>query len=456
MSKPQPSITQPTTTLHLFSRDLRLDDNPALLQACQSERLLCVYCVDRRWFRAERYQTRAMGALRWQFLRQSLEALQQQLAKRGQTLLVVHGEPTQQLARLIQLYSVDQLSCGHTVGYDERHSLQQLKARFPRLHLCETDNYTLFDQQQLPFSITELPDSYSKFRRQVEQLSVNTPLAAPDLLPPPPPLLQSQDKLPSLSPGFDQHSDFNGGESAAWQHMQHYFASNAPGHYKATRNALDGWQNSSKFSPWLNSGCLSVRRLLATLQQYEARHGANDSTQWLYVELLWREYFQWLALKQGVSLFRFRGLRNQPPLTSFYPEQFTRWCQGTTPWPLVNACMNELRRTGYLSNRGRQIVASALVNELQLDWRYGAAWFEQQLVDYDVAVNWGNWQYIAGVGVDPRGGRHFNLDKQTSQFDPDGTYRKHWAGNSTPAPLYSRDASDWPVLPGKHSPTPRQ
>lgn len=77
------------------------------------------------------------------------------------------------------------------------------------------------------------------------------------------------------------------------------------------------------------------------------------------------------------------------------------WCKGNTPYPLVNACMRELLATGYLSNRGRQIVASCLINELKLDWRYGAAWFQQQLIDYDTAVNWGNWQYIAGVGADP-------------------------------------------------------
>ncbi|WP_371924928.1 FAD-binding domain-containing protein [Endozoicomonas sp. SCSIO W0465] len=133
-------------------------------------------------------------------------------------------------------------------------------------------------------------------------------------------------------------------------------------------------------------------------------------------------------------------------LSCFYPERFQKWCAGNTPWPIVNACMKDLQATGYLSNRGRQLVASCFIHELGMDWRYGAAWFEQQLVDYDVGSNWGNWQYLAGVGADPRGCRHFDLDKQARQYDPDGSYVKRWEGNKT-YPLDSVDAADWPIMP---------
>jgi deoxyribodipyrimidine photo-lyase len=138
-------------------------------------------------------------------------------------------------------------------------------------------------------------------------------------------------------------------------------------------------------------------------------------------------------------------VKSTPPLTSFYAERFQKWCKGNTPFPLVNASMNQLSRTGYISNRARQIVASCLVNELDLDWRYGAAYFEQQLLDYDVAVNWGNWQYLAGVGADPRGQRHFNLEKQAQLFDPAGDYVKQWQGQKTLSCLDSLDAADWPL-----------
>ncbi|MGR6839574.1 FAD-binding domain-containing protein [Aliivibrio wodanis] len=142
--------------------------------------------------------------------------------------------------------------------------------------------------------------------------------------------------------------------------------------------------------------------------------------------MLWREYFQWLALQLGSQLYRFQGGAEHEPLTHYFDDRFTQWCEGNTSHPLVNACMKELNSTGYMSNRGRQIVASCLVNELGIDWRFGAAYFQQQLIDYDVASNWGNWQYIAGVGADPRGGRHFNIEKQTRQYDPDGHYTNKW------------------------------
>ena len=108
--------------------------------------------------------------------------------------------------------------------------------------------------------------------------------------------------------------------------------------------------------------------------------------------------------------------------------------------------MKELNATGFLSNRGRQIVASCLVNELAIDWRYGAAYFEQQLLDYDVGSNWGNWQYLAGVGADPRGKRHFDLEKQTKQFCPDGLYINKWQASNPILYLDSVDAVDWPIV----------
>jgi deoxyribodipyrimidine photo-lyase len=107
--------------------------------------------------------------------------------------------------------------------------------------------------------------------------------------------------------------------------------------------------------------------------------------------------------------------------------------------------MKELKATGFLSNRGRQIVASCFINELSMDWRYGAAYFESVLIDYDLASNWGNWQYLAGVGADPRDKRHFNLEKQTQQFDPNGQYIQRWQANNNLTPLDSVDAADWPI-----------
>ena len=88
--------------------------------------------------------------------------------------------------------------------------------------------------------------------------------------------------------------------------------------------------------------------------------------------------------------------------------------------------MRELRATGFMSNRGRQNVASFFTKDLGCDWRIGAEYFESQLLDYDVASNWGNWNYVAGVGPDPREGRYFNIQKQAAQYDGDQSFRKTW------------------------------
>ena len=257
----------------------------------------------------------------------------------------------------------------------------------------------------------------------------------------------NNDLSSSLSP-CDDASLFEGGSHAGELQLAIYFQSELPQHYKETRNALDDWSSSTKFSPWLASGCVSPRQVYWALKKHERLQGENESTYWIFFELLWREYFHWLALKIGKDLYAFTGGHAHKPLTSFHGERFIKWQLGLTPYPLVNAIMHQLNSTGYISNRARQITASCLVNELSLDWRYGAAYFQQQLIDYDAVVNWGNWQYIAGVGADPRGGRHFNLEKQQHLFDPNCDYIARWQGEQQAAPIDSVDIADWPIAHG--------
>ena len=143
-------------------------------------------------------------------------------------------------------------------------------------------------------------------------------------------------------------------------------------------------------------------------------------------------------------MFKFSGATGKDPLTSYYPERLKKWETGSTPFSLVNALMHELTHTGYMSNRGRQIVASCCVNELQLDWRYGASFLEKHLIDYDVASNWGNWQSIAGVAPDGKV-KHFDLKKQTALFDPNKKFIRKWKGESGALNIDSVDIADWPI-----------
>lgn len=433
-------------TLYWLTNDLRLADNPALNYAAESESLLLATCVNPLWFSPYRYHLPSVGIHRWNFLQESLSDLNRSFMGYGQQLEVLYEKPEIILPRIIKSHDVDKLICARQFGYDEIQSLNEIKIACPNLIIEEVDSYTLFNQDDLPFGAGEIPDTYSKFRRKVEKLSVREPVESPKTIPPSfyrgNRSLERPDWVPKPAASA---CDFQGGETNGQKHLARYFGSDLPLSYKEVRNSLDGWENSSKMSAWLNNGSMSVRSLLQRLKSFEESHGANDSTYWLYIELLWREYFNWLALQLGVRLFSFKGSAKASPLTSLYPERFQKWCYGNTPYPIVNACMKQLQATGYLSNRGRQIAASCLVNELEVDWRHGAAWFEHQLVDYDVAVNWGNWQYIAGVGADPRGGRHFNLEKQTELFDKDGSYRSRWIDIAGDAVLDTRDAADWPI-----------
>jgi deoxyribodipyrimidine photo-lyase len=437
--------TSPQKTLYWLTDDLRLHDNAALAAAAESSAsLICAFCWDASWHDSDRFGTQRLGAHREQFLRQSLSDLDHSLRRRGQQLTVIRGNPIEAMSGLIAQHGIDKVVKSQRPGVYERWQWRTLQQRFPFLTFVEVPTFTLLRQEQLTFD-EGLPKTFTQFRMQVETLDIDALVSTPQQLPPPPKGLVSSDLLQQVLP--PAKTAFVGGETAGLHHLHDYFSTTAASNYKQTRNALDGWYQSSKFSPWLANGSLSSRQLLTTLRSYERDNGPNDSTYWIFFELLWREYFQWYATIYKHKLFRFAGIRERKPLTSFYAERFRKWCTGQTPWPIVNACMAQLNATGYMSNRGRQIVASCLVNELSLDWRCGAAYFEQQLLDYDVAANWGNWQYMAGVGADPRGGRHFNLPKQAAEHDPDGSFVARWAPTAYSPMLDSVDMVDWPIMP---------
>ncbi|TQV77657.1 DASH family cryptochrome [Exilibacterium tricleocarpae] len=433
--------------MYWFTNDLRIEDNRALSRAAErTSQLLCCYVVDPSWFTPNRYGLRPLGDHRWRFLYQTLVDLKHSLEGLGQDLLIIYQSPLDALAQLISQYDVDGLFRSQNAGFYENGLWQTLQRRYQFLHFEELATHTLFTAASLPFALSGLPATFSKFRKLIEPLNNGEDLCAVIQLPPPPRVNdRTLTKLPSAA-GESKSEVFKGGANEGHRHLSRYFGTRLPSSYKQVRNALDGWENSTKFSPWLANGSLSARQILSALRHYESGVEANESTYWIQFELLWREYFQWLAHAHQATLFTLHGISRKKVLTSFYPERFQRWCQGNTPFPLVNACMKQLNATGYMSNRGRQIVASCFVNELDLDWRYGAAYFEQQLVDYDVAVNWGNWQYLAGVGTDPRGKRHFDIEKQTKLYDPDKRFIAKWRGETGATSLDSVDAADWPII----------
>jgi deoxyribodipyrimidine photo-lyase len=432
-----------TTVLFWFRNDLRLHDQPALAAALQSgaTHLLPVWCQAPA--QATPWGFARVGPHRQAFEAAAVHGLAEQLQRLGTPLLQCQGPPATVLPALARAVGATTVVCQDIAAPYEQAEVDALRAAGLQVHTVW--QCSLLHPADLPWPMADLPDVFSTFRQGVERARITppAPLPAPAALLPPPTvngadLLRLAGVVPAVTQaepgaGCDARSSFaygtpacNGAEAAALAHLQQYLARKLPHTYKATRNGLTGLDYSSKFSPWLATGALSARHIHADLKTFERDHGANDGTYWLWFELLWRDYFRFLHCKYGSALYRARGL-SLLPLPPHNAQGFVRWCQGRTGQPLVDAAMRELAATGYLSNRLRQVVASYLIYDLQGDWRAGAAWFEAQLVDYDVYSNQGNWLYIAGRGTDPRGGRRFNPQKQTQDHDADGSYRCLWA-----------------------------
>lgn len=371
-----------------------------------------------------------LGSSRWQFIQQSLQDLQQQLDKYQQRLILKVGQPSNVIAKLIDTNNISHIAINALPAVYEKNAISVLEQKYEnRLNWHVGESFTLLEQCELPFDIADMPDGFTPFRKRIEK-AIKPPQISHKVIDKPitiPPSIDSitSDELPKI-PAFDisdETMEHRGGEQAAQQQLNAYtFESKALSSYKETRNGLDGWGFSSKLSAYLSQGCISPRQVMQTVLDYEQQVGANQSTYWLYFELLWREFYQWHQEKYAEKLYQKDGIRGIDPQLIFNESDFRCWQQGETKSDFVNAFMRQLKLTGWMSNRGRQIVASYFVNQLNLDWRYGAAWFEYQLIDYDPANNWGNWQYLAGVGVDPRGRRAFNIDKQQKMYDPYGKF----------------------------------
>ncbi|MFZ9376919.1 MAG: DASH family cryptochrome, partial [Candidatus Fonsibacter ubiquis] len=295
---------------------------------------------------------------------------------------------------------------------------------------------TMIDLSELPFEPQNMPDIFTEFRKHIESKKIQTKMwvPSPSKLPPLPSkrfksatnniFLEEIKNEKSSFPYLE--NQFLGGEKSALAHIENYLLKKLPHSYKETRNQLLGIDFSTKFSPWLSIGCISAKYIAAKLKEFEDQFGANESSYWIWFELLWRDYFRFLHFKYGKNLYIKNGLNKNPININHNEDKFETWVNGRTGNQLIDAGMRELFLTGYLSNRMRQIVASYLIYDLECDWRKGAQWFESQLVDYDVYSNHGNWLYIAGNGTDPRGGRRFNTTKQNLEHDPNNAYKNLW------------------------------
>jgi len=420
-----------------FKTDLRIEDNETLIKAiAQSETIIPVYCFEASHFETTSFGFKKTGAFRAQFLLESLQDLDAKLRTLGSGLRIVMGKPEIEIPKLVQEYKAQKVFAKREVAFEEIQTEKKVRTELFKLR-CELETFstsTLYHAGDLPFSIKDIPDVFTNFRKKTEKDSeIRQPFMAPaQIISPEIPTLE----LPTLATlgltktTIDSRAvlQFKGGEREATQRLQHYFfETQCLSTYKETRNGMIGANYSSKFSAWLALGCISPRFIYAEIKKYEKQFGANDSTYWLVFELLWRDFFRFMFKKYQTKFFLYEGIKTEKVNSKSLNEKLlSQWINGTTPSDFINANMLELQQTGFMSNRGRQNVASYFCNEMNMDWRIGAAYFEEQLIDYDVCSNWGNWAYLAGVGNDPRGHRYFNIEKQANDYDKNKSYRKLW------------------------------
>ncbi|WP_025762728.1 DASH family cryptochrome [Dyadobacter tibetensis] len=420
-----------------FKTDLRVHDNETLIRALeQSDEVIPVFCFDMRQFRLTSYGTQKTGAFRAQFILESVADLEANLRNLGAGLIVARGNPAEVLAKVAREYGAQKIFAKKEVAYEEKRTEDAVEAALWKVG-CYLETYstsTLYHALDLPFAMKDIPDVFTTFRKKIERDTLIRPVFASPIDIPcpalPPASLPTLMQLGLEEPVYDGRGAFRmqGGESPALARVNAYlFETKAILTYKETRNGLLGDNYSSRFSPWLAQGCLSPREIYYAIKEFESTHKANPSTYWLIFELIWRDYFRFMMKKYRNRYFRQEGIKKKA--VELFPLDtaiFEKWKNGETGVDFVDANMKELNSTGYMSNRGRQNVASYFCHDLRQDWRYGAAYFEAQLVDYNPCNNWGNWAYVAGVGNDPRPDRAFNIELQAQTYDPDGKYRGLW------------------------------
>ncbi|CBQ70960.1 related to Deoxyribodipyrimidine photolyase [Sporisorium reilianum SRZ2] len=442
-------------------------------------------------------KTRALGLWRTgvhraRFVNESVFDLRARLRGVGSDLAMYAGTPESVVPALIHKIraggdSVEAVYLGREINTEEVNVQRRLQGVLEGMgvQMKMLEGKSLIHSRDLGFAVSQLPDVFTHFRKQVEGDDMfRAPLPAPSRLKPFPrvdvddaegvyalsaakgldtkdavekcllqpllahPVLGHKELLSKVLKGNTPevpHSAFpyKGGETEALARLEHYFtgAKSSPGaSYKETRNQMLGADYSTKFAAALAHGLLSPRLIAQKATELDATTGTTKGGgYWILFELLWRDYFYFVGWKFGSHLFTLGGIEEQLSPRSAASKAydwkstslddkagpFVRWATAQTGVPLIDANMTELV-TGFMSNRGRQNVASFLTKDLGCNWQYGAELFESWLVDYDPNSNWGNWQYVAGVGNDPRSSRQFNPIKQGKDYDARGEYVATW------------------------------
>jgi deoxyribodipyrimidine photo-lyase len=426
-----------------FRKDLRLHDNEALTEAIEhSEEVIPVYVFSEEdLMGATPYGFQKIGSFRTQFLLESVAHLQDKLREKGIDLVIRMGKPEEEVFKLVQEVEASYVYANMERTHDEVLVQNSLEKNLwsAGLEILFFRGKMLYYTQDLPFPIAHSPDTFSTFRKEVERfVLIREPLPEPAALTPW--TIEVENKaLPTLKElghkkkRQDERGDleFKGGETAALARLSTYFGKERYlDDFVDSRYELRGTYVASRLSSWLALGCLSPKQVYVELKKYEQKYKSNKSTQTFLLELLWRDHYRLMGKKYGDKIFEIGGIRGQE--TKDLSEDitlFNQWKEGKTEVNLINACMLQLKKTGFLSHKGRQLVSSYLVNDMGVHWRMGAAYFQHILIDYDICSNWVNWNVVGGVGPDTKEDRYLNIENQVKRFDAKGDYADLWLGS---------------------------
>jgi deoxyribodipyrimidine photo-lyase len=404
-----------TTTIALFTRDLRVHDNPTLQAAVESgDQVVPAFVLDEAILGSS-YNAPNRAA----FLSEALHDIDAALRQRGAAGLVVRrGEPAAEIARLAE---ETQAAAVHLSEDWTRHALRRQRHLAQRLR-DDGRELVLHDETLAvvpPGTVTPGgKDHFAVFTpyfRKWDDVGRRRVLGAPRRVAMP---RVRRGRLPGpedICRGSRADALPEGGETPGRRRLHGWIRSSVE-QYADRHDDLAG-DATSRLSPYLHFGCISAAELVD-----QAGRSAGGGA--LARQVAWRDFhLQVLAARPASAWHDHRGRGDQ---WRHSPDELDAWRAGRTGVPIVDAAMRQLLDEGWMHNRGRLLAASFLTKTLYLDWREGARHFLRHLVDADVANNQMNWQWVAGTGTDTRPNRVLNPIRQAERFDPDGDYvRRH-------------------------------
>lgn len=405
-----------------FRNDLRLHDNEMLVEAiAKSDSILPVYFFDPHYFQPTNFDTAKTGANRAQFLLESVAALRLAFQKLGGDVLLLQGSPEELMADLVEKYEISEVYHHREVAPEETLISTKVEDLLWKLkiNLRHFIGHTLYNKEDLPFPIKDIPDVFAQFKKKTERDAIvkSCFLSPEEII-----FAENEEwgELPSMAdlgfePGVDIPSEqpFSGGEEAGLQHLKDLLAEGADIYLKPVKHNADKQGFSSRLSGWLSLGCLSPRKVYWLVKEAEGAFGGNANFNQILLGLLWRDYFRFMFKKHGIEFFQEPDFEKElfSVADNDNPE-LQKWKAGNTGHTLIDKYMQELNEHGFIPHAGRLLVATFLVHVLKVHWTNGAIYFEDKLIDYAPASNWGNWANVAGVGKDAKSKNTFDLDKQ--------------------------------------------